>query len=645
MTSPNLTVRRVPYCAVHETVHALDIVLTDHCSDQCILSRLDRPSPFGLDGSNPAVIPLQIEAFSTFYRPIKDWQTRIAILQPGSAGEVPAVKLVTADLVHKSGIALREENIRVPYEALSYCWGSEIKDHIIRCNEHPFPVTANLYLALLRLRHETWARYLWVDAICINQADAVERAMQVSNMLLIYKKASEVIVWLGDCSTDDMDMAMKLLTSIPDTNYNNARIHSPVSSGVQRTCTTALQSRGLTDRCHVKHKRLEHGPQTMHMCLDHSQNLLNSLIALFDTSWQHRIWVRQEVWVASNIIVMCGEYRIHDWNRFRAAADLTDQLRHWHPWRWSGGRPAPVLGPRTWEPSALRRASAETLSRLDLVGDIANPQFLEDAVHELDLFNALRSTANCEFTSAHDRIYAILGMTRTMRYTAADARGPHHLLYGPQYLLVDYTLPISELYEQVARYFVQRDESVVILCLASQYGGDMDGVSLPSWVPDWRTLSSTGVYRHWLYSAREISYNSSLKGDCKLTKSGLAIQGSRVGFVSFCWTANRSNEDDLRLRVLVVDPPRPEQTFLLPRPSRLLPASGDIVVLVTGIYGVLAVLRPQDGEEWTFVTVLVREDESRNTRPRDDRDRWQSPWSEEVRGMQKRLRPEKFVLT
>jgi len=37
----------------------------------------------------------------------------------------------------------------------------------------------------------------WVDAICINQDDMQEKAEQVHRMDTIYKKAREVLVWLG----------------------------------------------------------------------------------------------------------------------------------------------------------------------------------------------------------------------------------------------------------------------------------------------------------------------------------------------------------------------------------------------------------------------------------------------------------------
>lgn len=39
---------------------------------------------------------------------------------------------------------------------------------------------------------------MWIDAICINQMDLNERAQQVQLMAEIYRKASLVVVWLGE---------------------------------------------------------------------------------------------------------------------------------------------------------------------------------------------------------------------------------------------------------------------------------------------------------------------------------------------------------------------------------------------------------------------------------------------------------------
>ena len=60
-----------------------------------------------------------------------------------------------------------------------------------------FLVRRNLYCAIKALRREHEPRAIWIDAICINQADIAERGFQVAQMSSIYAMAETVIVWLG----------------------------------------------------------------------------------------------------------------------------------------------------------------------------------------------------------------------------------------------------------------------------------------------------------------------------------------------------------------------------------------------------------------------------------------------------------------
>ncbi|KAK4557026.1 hypothetical protein LTR86_006007 [Recurvomyces mirabilis] len=85
------------------------------------------------------------------------------------------------------------------YEALSYTWGPISKDLSIYVNGHIMSVTDNLEAALRRLRYKDRQRVLWVDALCIDQHSVAERNHQVTFMSRIYRAASRVLVWLGDC--------------------------------------------------------------------------------------------------------------------------------------------------------------------------------------------------------------------------------------------------------------------------------------------------------------------------------------------------------------------------------------------------------------------------------------------------------------
>jgi hypothetical protein len=84
-----------------------------------------------------------------------------------------------------------------PYEALSYAWGDPSITANIQCNAAPYAVTISLATALRYLRAKDGERIMWVDAICINQQDGIEKTHQVRQMRGIYTGAEQVRVWLS----------------------------------------------------------------------------------------------------------------------------------------------------------------------------------------------------------------------------------------------------------------------------------------------------------------------------------------------------------------------------------------------------------------------------------------------------------------
>lgn len=84
------------------------------------------------------------------------------------------------------------------YETLSYVWGSSQNPRQITCNGSPTHVTENLYLALTRLRLPNAPRKLWIDQLCIDQSDEIEKSRQVSVMRSIYKESAGGLIWLGE---------------------------------------------------------------------------------------------------------------------------------------------------------------------------------------------------------------------------------------------------------------------------------------------------------------------------------------------------------------------------------------------------------------------------------------------------------------
>jgi hypothetical protein len=88
------------------------------------------------------------------------------------------------------------------YEALSYTWGSPHKTTEISIGRSIHRIRHNLWEALFSLASTgsnsvPFPRYLWIDALCINQNDTTERNHQVAQIGKIYTQAKVVLIWLG----------------------------------------------------------------------------------------------------------------------------------------------------------------------------------------------------------------------------------------------------------------------------------------------------------------------------------------------------------------------------------------------------------------------------------------------------------------
>jgi hypothetical protein len=82
------------------------------------------------------------------------------------------------------------------YEALSWCWGTAGQTASIHLRKggrmYWKKVQPDLLAALKALRDQHEDRYLWIDAICIDQANTNEKNHQVEMMAMIYGQAQRV---------------------------------------------------------------------------------------------------------------------------------------------------------------------------------------------------------------------------------------------------------------------------------------------------------------------------------------------------------------------------------------------------------------------------------------------------------------------
>lgn len=110
-----------------------------------------------------------------------------------------------------------ENSLEPSYETISYAWGDPLPAAKVVVNSFTLLFPQETQRALLRLRLPDRPRILWIDAVCINQVDLVERGEQVAIMSDIYRRGIRNIVYLGDDRTGNVFEAAKSLNAVYET--------------------------------------------------------------------------------------------------------------------------------------------------------------------------------------------------------------------------------------------------------------------------------------------------------------------------------------------------------------------------------------------------------------------------------------------
>jgi len=141
--------------------------------------------------------------------PLDSSEQQIRLLSLESTDPTPAWKLHTVTL---------EPNLH--FAALSYVWGDKSHTTNISVNNTLIPVTTNLAAALQHV-HRYWSYEfptkdpstfrIWIDFLCIDQSNTLERSSQVLLMPKVYTSAALVLGWLGDHGPDN-NHELKLAT-------------------------------------------------------------------------------------------------------------------------------------------------------------------------------------------------------------------------------------------------------------------------------------------------------------------------------------------------------------------------------------------------------------------------------------------------
>ncbi|KAI8951404.1 HET-domain-containing protein [Xylaria longipes] len=197
------------------------------------------------------------------------------------------------------------EKLEDEYETLSYCWGLQTTRQVkISVNGLDFLIAANLHAALLRLRHLDYNRpkTLWIDAICINQSDVIEKSKQVALMGDVYSLCQRVIIWIGehDALTE---YAFRGLTFMASRSKTGQKFNYYDWKYVQRS----KDCDGIVSRNPVSLDALVSGA---------------AFSALFSRPWFRRVWTIQEIVLPPQAVLVCGKFQI-DWDLIAKAESIS----------------------------------------------------------------------------------------------------------------------------------------------------------------------------------------------------------------------------------------------------------------------------------------------------------------------------------
>lgn len=377
------------------------------------------------------------------------------------------------------------------FDALSYTWGNpmskfsrkndeayESKKEFVEIDGRRLEVGLNLVDALhmlqtvnLKAAKQSQAKYIWIDAICINQEDNDEKAAQVSIMGDIYKEATNVIVWIGaqDEFTDDAMTTIRRIAKIDPQRYAEVQ---PSDFFQQQVVLFRL---GVWRSLSYTHWL--------------------GLTVFLNRPWFSRIWIVQEVILSRNAIVVCGS-EVFQWDLLARTLSFLAATT-WHTY-------ISTATMKTFpEVMAKPGAYRKLLEQEESVGIGMSAVYLTTTrtgilqSGNLALFRYLIQVHRCcHATNPRDKIYALLSLSRRDR--------PPFTTHG-QEIVPSYHLTPKELYTRIARIMLLSYGDLRFLPqVEDPEWRVLDG--LPSWVPDYTVVLAPDPLE--------------VRGDCKWNACG-----------------------------------------------------------------------------------------------------------------------------
>jgi hypothetical protein len=333
---------------------------------------------------------------------------RLLKLETTSAG-------VSYDIVH-SNLANP-----LPYEAISYRWGSDVISDWILIRGSYLGVTESVNAILNALIPTAGSRYLWIDFVCINQKDAFEKDSQIPLMRKIYGEALQVIAFIGDGPDHDGELVRQILPRL------SQHLHASYEA----------------------HLGLSPPPENPLQQFPESGKAFHNF--LLNEYWT-RVWIIQELVVAHKLCIHYGGTAI-EWDIFSSA---TQACRSLLDGVW-------LITFESFEIGQLVRSKKGS----NLIGNILDlREMIHDDKKQLHLADVVLLSSQSLATNPEDKVNALIGLSTC--HDNADMQPDHRL-------------SVSRVF---GRATVQglAESKFFLLNIAGLWR--QTSRSLPSWVPD-----------------------------------------------------------------------------------------------------------------------------------------------------------------
>lgn len=342
----------------------------------------------------------------------------------------------------------------VPYHAVSYTWGSSETVNSVNIDGYPAFISGNLHYALRQiyavLQPGTW---LWIDSLCINQLDIVEKSRQVSQMGRVFATAELVYICMGP-ATDDSDQLIEFLTPLG---------HEAAQAGL-----FAIGFSPVDTRDPAQTKTAAFVRKLVRTEAIYSAWFRTALQALVDWPNWHRCWIIQEIALARRGLLLCGGKSI-SLDAFHAVLFALEKVSKWREKSDVPGNNKDQQLPRFYQSSILGLESRHVRGQAEYT---TLRWFLVSRTHA---GNELEPGPFYAATDPRDVIFAFLGIVSDRALLCLEP---------------DYTKPVGRVYAEATAAMMRLHPHHQKLEMCSF---PKDLLDLPSWVPDWSRIGRLGI--------------------------------------------------------------------------------------------------------------------------------------------------------